>query len=102
MMATNMRWDEFAEAAVRRLINPEKGRPFLILADTATDPGLAQELLVAGIRYGADTQLSEYERKEWGERAVFGPIVGGGQFWPVSTFFQCILIWSTRILRGKH
>jgi len=74
-MSTNMRWGEFAENVVRRLINPEKGKPFLIIADTATDPGLAQELLVAGIRSGADTQLLTYERKAWGEKAVFGPIV---------------------------
>lgn len=85
MMATNMRWDEFAGAAFRWLINPEKGKPILIVAVTSADPGLAQELLVAGIRYGADSQLITYERKAWGKELYLDQLLER-QFSPVSTF----------------
>lgn len=74
-MNSNLHWDEFAEALVRRMIRPQEGDAFLILADTATDPGLAQACLSAGLRAGADTQLMIYRRIAWGETAHFGPIV---------------------------
>lgn len=74
-MSTNLRWDEFAEAVVRRLVRPKEGEAFLILADTATDPGLAQACLAAGLRAGTDAQLLVYKRMAWGEAAHFGPIV---------------------------
>jgi leucyl aminopeptidase (aminopeptidase T) len=74
-MSSNLHWDEFAEALVRRMLRPHKGDAFLILADTATDPGLAQACLAAGLRAGADTQLMIYKRIAWGEAAYFGPIV---------------------------
>ncbi len=51
------------------------GNLFLILADTATDPGMAQACLSAGLRTGADTQLMIYKRIAWGGAAHFGPIV---------------------------
>ena len=74
-MNTNLKWDEFAEALVSRAVKPEKDAAFLILADTATDPGLAQACLAAGLRAGADAQLLTYRRLAWGEAAHFGPIV---------------------------
>jgi len=74
-MSSNLHWDEFAEAVVRRLVGAKEGDAFLILADTATDPGLAQACLAAGLRAGADTQLMIYRRIAWGEAAHFGPIV---------------------------
>lgn len=74
-MSSNLKWDEFAEVTVTKLMCPEVGDPFLVLADTATDLGLAQACLAAGLRAGADAQLLVYERKAWGEAAHFGPII---------------------------
>ena len=74
-MSTNLRWDEFADAVVKRLVRPKDGEAFLILADTSTDPGLSQACLSAGLRAGADAQLLIYRRMPWGEAVHLGPVV---------------------------
>jgi len=56
-MRSNIFWDEFAEAIVKRLVRPNPGDPFLILCDLASEIGLAEACLSAGLRAGADTQL---------------------------------------------
>lgn len=68
-------WSEFAEAVVRKAVQPKKGDAFLILADTATNPALAQACLLAGLQAGADTQLLIYKRMAWMEPVDFGPII---------------------------
>jgi hypothetical protein len=55
-------WQEFAHVVVNRLVNPEPGDSFLVVADTASDLNLAQACLTAGIAAGADTQLSVVSR----------------------------------------
>ena len=50
-------WQEFAHVVVNRLVNPERGDPLLVVADTATDLNLAQACLTAGIAAGADSQM---------------------------------------------
>ncbi|MHB1162253.1 MAG: aminopeptidase [Chloroflexota bacterium] len=74
-MSTNVRWDEFAERAVRLLVRPKPGDPFLIIADTKNDMGLAEALLSAGIRSGADTQLLVKQRYAEGTASKPGPII---------------------------
>lgn len=55
-------WQEFAHVVVSRLVNPDPGDSFLVVADTASDLNLAQACLTAGIAAGADTQLSVVSR----------------------------------------
>lgn len=88
-MSSNLHWDEWAEAVVTKLVRPKEGDAFLILADTATDPGMAQACLSAGLRAGADTQLLIYKRMAWLEAVHFGPIVSDG-------------IRASRLILGLH
>ena len=74
-MSSNLHWDEWAETIVTEMVRPEKGEELLVLADTATDPGMAQACLAAGLRAGAETQLLVYKRMAWGEAKQFGKVV---------------------------
>ena len=56
-MHSHLYWDQFADISVNRLVNPGKGESFLIIADPKNDLNLAETLLSAGLRSGADTQL---------------------------------------------
>ena len=44
-MITNLYWGKFADVAIRKLVNPEKGKPLIVLADTTNDIQLAESLL---------------------------------------------------------
>ena len=68
-------WDEFAEVTIQRLIEPEAGDPVLVLADTRSELNLAQALLAAGNRAGADTQLVVKQLAKPGEAHKPGPIL---------------------------
>lgn len=56
-MRSHLFWDKFADISVNQLVRPGKDEPFLIIADPKNDLNLAEALLSAGIRSGADTQL---------------------------------------------
>ncbi len=68
-------WDEFAEVAMQRLVGPNEGDPLLVLADTRSDLNLAQALMAAGARTGADTQLIIKQLAKPDEAACPGPIL---------------------------
>jgi leucyl aminopeptidase (aminopeptidase T) len=56
-MRSHLFWDKFADISVNQLVRPGQDEPFLIIADPSNDLNLAEALLSAGIRSGADTQL---------------------------------------------
>ena len=68
-------WDEFAEVAMQRLVGPNEGDPVLVLAATRSDLNLAQALMAAGARTGADTQLIIKQLSKPDEAACPGPIL---------------------------
>lgn len=68
-------WDQFADITVRKLVRPEPGDPFLIIADPGNDMNLAMACLAAGIRSGADTQLIVKSRYAEGTASKPGPIL---------------------------
>jgi leucyl aminopeptidase (aminopeptidase T) len=72
---SNLRWDEFADTTVRQLVRPEQGEPFLIIADTSNHVELAEALLAAGLRSGADCQLIVKGRFTQGTESKPGPIL---------------------------
>jgi leucyl aminopeptidase (aminopeptidase T) len=74
-MRSNLYWDSFADITVRKLVRPEPGDPFLIIADPTNDLNLAQACLAAGIRAGADTQLIIKSWYAEGTASKPGPIL---------------------------
>ena len=74
-MRSNLYWDGFADITVRKLVRPEPGDPFLIIADPTNDLNLAQACLAAGIRAGADTQLIIKSWYAEGTASKPGPIL---------------------------
>jgi len=74
-MHNNLNWDEFADATVRLLVQPEKDDPVLIIADTSNNIVLAESFLAAAIRYGADAQLIIKKRYPAHTASLPGPIL---------------------------
>lgn len=74
MIPQRLYWDEVADVTVRKLVRPEPGDPFLIIADTSNDLVLAEACLAAGIRAGADTSLLIKPRYAPGTASNPGPI----------------------------
>ncbi|HJO91452.1 MAG TPA: hypothetical protein QF606_07265, partial [Anaerolineales bacterium] len=74
-MHNNLNWDEFADATVRLLVQPEKDEPVLIIADTSNNIVLAESFLAAAIRYGADAQLIIKKRYPEHTASLPGPIL---------------------------
>ena len=74
-MPSRTYWDEFADATVRLLVQPEPGDPLLILADTSNDLDLAEGYLAAGIRAGADVQLYIKRRVSPGHGNKISPVL---------------------------
>ena len=74
-MRSHLFWDQFADITVNRLVNPGKGEPFLIVADPKNDLNLAEALLSAGLRSGANTTLIVKDWYEEGTVSDPGPIV---------------------------
>ena len=74
-MRSHLFWDKFADISVNQLIKPGKDEPFLIIADPSNDLNLAEALLSAGIRSGADTQLIIKNWYAAGTASVPGPIL---------------------------
>ena len=74
-MRSHLFWDQFADISVNRLVNPGKGEPFLIVADPKNDLNLAEALLAAGLRSGANTTLIIKDWYEEGTVSDPGPIV---------------------------
>ena len=74
-MKSRQFWDEFAEMAMQRLVDPKEGDPVLVLADTRSDLNLAHALMAAGARTGADTQLIIKQLAKPEEAAYPGPIL---------------------------
>ena len=68
-------WDEFADATITRLVEPDAGDPVLVLADANSDLNLAHALRAAGVRSGADTQLIVKPHARKGEAMNTGPIL---------------------------
>ena len=75
MIPKTLYWNEFADAAIRKLIRPELGDPLLMIADTSNDLVLAEACLGAAIRAGADAQLLVKRRYAPGTASEPGPIV---------------------------
>jgi len=74
-MRTSLYWEAFAEITITRLVRPRLGDPFLIVTNTASDLGLAEACLAAGMRAGADTQLVVKPRLARGAASNLGPIL---------------------------
>lgn len=75
-MTRTLYWQRFADATIDRLVRPGPGDPLLILASTENDLVLAEALLSAGVRQGADTQLLVKPRSKPGpESQQLGPII---------------------------
>ena len=74
-MRSHLFWDQFADISVNRLVNPGKGEPFLIIADPKNDLNLAEALMAAGQRSGAETSLIIKDWYEEGTVSDPGPIV---------------------------
>ena len=74
-MRSHLFWDQFADISVNRLVNPGKGEPFLIIADPKNDLNLAEALLTAGQRSGANTTLIVKDWYEEGTVSDPGPVV---------------------------
>jgi len=74
-MITNLYWGKFADVAIRKLVNPEKGKPLIVLADTTNDIQLAESLLNAAENAGADAQLIIKPRSAPGMATKPGPIL---------------------------
>jgi leucyl aminopeptidase (aminopeptidase T) len=74
-MRSHLYWDKFADISVNQLIKPGKDEPFLIIADPKNDLNLAEALLSAGIRSGADTQLIVKNWYAEGTASRPGPIL---------------------------
>jgi len=74
-MRSHLFWDKFADISVNQLVNPGKDEPFLIIADPTNDLNLAEALLSAGIRSGADTQLIIKDWYAEGTVSAPGPIL---------------------------
>jgi leucyl aminopeptidase (aminopeptidase T) len=74
-MSTSLRWEEFAEAAMRQLVRPREGEPLLIIADTSNHMELTEALLAAGLRSGADCQLMVKNRFRQGTESRPGPVL---------------------------
>src|ERR1043166_775168 len=74
-MASNLRWEEFAEETIRQLVRPAPDEPLLIIADTSNHMELAEALLAAGIRSAADCQLLIKKRFKQGTASQPGPVL---------------------------
>ena len=74
-MITNLYWSKFSDIAIRKLVNPEKGQPLIVLADTTNDIQLAESLLAAAENAGADAQLIVKPRSAPGMATKPGPIL---------------------------
>ena len=74
-MLTNLYWGKFADVAIRKLVNPEEGKPLIVLADTTNDLQLAESLLAAAENAGADAQLIIKPRSAPGMATKPGPIL---------------------------
>jgi leucyl aminopeptidase (aminopeptidase T) len=74
-MSSNLRWEEFAEATIRQLVRPKLDEPLLIIADTSNHVELAEALLAAGLRSGADCQLLIKKRFTQGTESRPGPVL---------------------------
>ena len=74
-MHNNLNWDEFADATIRLLVQPEKDDPVLIIADTSNNIVLAESFLAAAIRHGADAQLIIKKRYPKHTASLPGPIL---------------------------
>ncbi len=74
-MRSHLFWDKFADISVNQLVKPGAGEPFLIIADPKNDLNLAESLLAAGIRSGADTQLIVKNWYQEGTASKPGPIL---------------------------
>lgn len=74
-MRSHLFWDKFADISVNQLVRPGKDEPFLIIADPKNDLNLAEALLSAGIRSGADTQLIVKNWYAEGTASRPGPIL---------------------------
>ena len=74
-MRSHLYWDKFADISVNKLVNPGEDEPFLIIADPSNDLNLAEALLTAGIRSGADTQLIVKSWYAKGTVSAPGPIL---------------------------
>ena len=74
-MITNLYWNKFSDIAIKRLVNPEKGKPLIVLADTTNDLQLAESLLAAADNAGADAQLIIKPRSGPGMATNPGPIL---------------------------
>lgn len=75
-MANPIYWQGFADATIERCVRAGPGDPLLILASAENDLVLAEALLSAGVRQGADTQLLVKPRSKPGpESQELGPII---------------------------
>ena len=74
-MESHLYWSEWADVVVNKLVKPEPGQPFLVIADTSNDISLAELCLEAGIRAGADTQLMIIKRHQSHLPSYPGPII---------------------------
>ncbi len=74
-MITNLYWSKFSDIAIRKLVNPKKGQPLIVLADTTNDIQLAESLLAAAENAGADAQLIVKPRSAPGMATKPGPIL---------------------------
>ena len=50
-MLTNLYWGKLADVTIRKLVNPEKGKPLIVLADSTNDLQLAEALLAAVLNH---------------------------------------------------
>lgn len=74
-MTNQMRWSEFAQTTVEKLIKPGVGEPLLVLADDKTNAELADACFRAAISSGADAQLLYFKSVAKGEPSTPGPIM---------------------------